>query len=447
MRLVHVMALALAAGLVTSPPATVRESFRVPLSTSWRGGTRERAGADSARVAALLTALGKTDPVICDLIGDQLGNFWMGGERGGLGRFDDAPNVQGAKDSLAGTITDPKAIALLTATLGTDNQCVRRVAAKLLGQSMVATSTLNGLLDNSSPHIRESAAYAAGTGERHETRTALERRLADTASVAAMAAWALGEIQDPASAQALQTAMHSPSPRVRLASAWALGQFEDASYAKDVLPLLRDADPVTRATAAEALGKMKSARVGAALVGALTDRNDAVRRAAVNALSDMEERSAVAPIEGLLLNDPDPDVRRECANALGNMSLGRSLEPLARALGDQDMEVQRAAANAIGDLDDVTKAPAALVRASTSTDIELRRHAVRALAHIGDVATVQALADRLTDDDKDVRLAAVEGLGEMKVAAAIPALTRALNDRDPEVRRAAAEALGKTDDN
>jgi HEAT repeat protein len=192
---------------------------------------------------------------------------------------------------------------------------------------------------------------------------------------------------------------------------------------------------------------MKSPRVGAALVGALTDRNDAVRRAAVNALADMEERSAVAPIEGLLLNDPDPDVRRECANALGNFGLGRSLEPLARALGDQGVEVQRQAANAIGDLNDVTKAPAALIRATTSTDLELRRHATKALAHIRDVATVQTLADRLGDEDKDVRLAAVEGLGEMKVAAAVPALTRALNDRDPEVRRAAAEALGKTEDN
>src|SRR2546427_8256257 len=29
-----------APSLVSSPPATVRESFRVPLSTLWRGGTR-----------------------------------------------------------------------------------------------------------------------------------------------------------------------------------------------------------------------------------------------------------------------------------------------------------------------------------------------------------------------------------------------------------------------
>jgi HEAT repeat protein len=440
MHALQVLIIALAAGLTSSPP--------LPLSAMRRGGTTERPGADSARVASFLSALARTDPVICDLIGDQLGNSWWGGQQGRLGRFDDAPNVQGAKDSLAGTITDPRALSLLVATLGADNQCVRRVAAKLLGQSAVSPNRLNELLDNPSPRIRESAAYAAGVGERRETRPSLERRLADTATgPAAMAAWALGEIQDPASAPALQRAVNASSPRVRLAAVWALGQFEDASYAKDVLPFLRDADAIMRATAAEALGQMKSPRVGAALVGALTDRSDAVRLAAVSALSDMEERSAVGPLEALLINDPNPEVRRDCANALGNLSLARSLEPLARALGDQDVEVQRQAANAIGNLDDVTKAPAALVRATTSPDVELRRHATGALAHIGDVATVQALADRLGDDDKEVRLHAVEGLGEMNVAAVVPALTRALNDRDPEVRRAAAEALGKTQDN
>src|SRR3989441_2844763 len=199
---------------------------------------------------------------------------------GRLGRFADAPNVQGAKDSLAGTITDPRAVALLVATLGTDNPCVRRVAAKLLGRSTVSAAVLRGLFDKPTARIRESAAFAAGVGERRETRAALEHQLADTATgPAAMAAWALGEIQDPASAPALQGAVHTASPRVRLASAWALGQFEDASFAKDVLPLLRETDPVMRATAAEALGRMKSPRVGAALVGALSDRNDAVRRA------------------------------------------------------------------------------------------------------------------------------------------------------------------------
>src|SRR5213076_1696330 len=132
-----------------------------------------------------------------------------------LGRFDDAPNVQGAKDSLAGTITDPRAVSLLVATLGSNNACVRRVAAKLLGRSAVSADVLRGLLDNPSPLIRVSAAYAAGEGERRELVAALARRLDDAAvGPTAMAAWALGEIHDPAAAQALQTALHSASPRV-----------------------------------------------------------------------------------------------------------------------------------------------------------------------------------------------------------------------------------------
>ncbi|MFN2571098.1 MAG: HEAT repeat domain-containing protein [Gemmatimonadales bacterium] len=406
-------------------------------------GVPGRPGADSARVARLLTALGRTDPVICDLIGDQIGNFWMGNDAS-VGRLEDAPDVQGAKDSLHAAVTDPRAIALLQASLSADNVCVRRVAAKLLGNSNVSDAALGRLLADPSPRIREGAAYAAGTGEHRDTRPALERLLADSGAPAAMAAWALGEIEDPASAPALQKAVHSTSPRVRLASAWALGQFEDATYAKDVVPLLRDVDPAMRAVAAEALGQMKSPRVGAALIGALTDRNADVRRTAANALGNMNERSAVPTLEGLLLNDSDADVRRECANALGNISQTRSLEPLARALGAQDADVQREAANAIGNLDDVTTAPAALIRATTSPDIELRRRATDAIADIHDPAAVQALLDRLRDDDKDIRLSAVKGLGEMNVAAAIPGLTRALNDRDPEVREAAAEALGKT---
>jgi len=450
MRAFKALALALGGGAVGAGAIVTAHATHLQVHAVVSSGGPGRAGADSARVGALLTALGHTDPVICDLIGDQLGNFWIGGEPGRIGRFADAPDVQGPKDSLAGTISDPHAVSLLVANLGADNACVRRVAAKLLGQSTVSTSVLSGLIDNPSPRIRESVAFAVGTGERRETRAALERRLADTASgagPAAMAAWALGELGDPAAAPALQSSVHSPSPRVRIASAWALGRFEDATYTKDVLPLLRDPDPVMRAVAAEALGQMKSQRVGAALVGALTDRNDRVRRAAVSALAELHERAAVGPLEELLLNDADPDVRRECAEALASLGLPRSIEPLVRALGDQDIEVQRQAANAIGDLNDVTKAPAALIRATTAADLELRRHATRALAHIGDAATVQALADRLSDDDKDVRLAAVEGLGEMKVAAAIPGLTRALSDRDPEVRRAAAEALGKTQEN
>src|SRR5437588_9584745 len=156
--------------------------FLVLWATAAGGGSPEweRPGADSARVAALLAALAHTDPVICDLIGDQLGNFWMGDDPARLGRFSDAPTrIQGAKDSLAGSVTDPRALTLLAATLGTDNPCVRRVAAKLLGRSAVSAALLRGLLGDASPRVRESAAFAAGVGETRDTGAATEHLLSD----------------------------------------------------------------------------------------------------------------------------------------------------------------------------------------------------------------------------------------------------------------------------
>src|SRR2546430_11617987 len=108
------------------------------------------------------------------MIGDQHGNFWCGAGPARLGRFSDAPTgIQCANDFLDGTITDPRAVALLVGTLGTDNPCVRRVAAKLLGRSTVSAAVLRGLLDNPSPRIRESAAFAAGVGQRRENPGAL----------------------------------------------------------------------------------------------------------------------------------------------------------------------------------------------------------------------------------------------------------------------------------
>src|SRR5260370_27552890 len=154
MRALHAAMIAVAAG---GSATAARLATHAPRSRAV-ADDRGRSGADSARVAALLAALGRTDPVICDLIGDQLGNFWMGGEPGRLGRFDDAPNVQGAKDSLSSSITDPRAVTLLVATLGTHNTCVRRVAAKLLGQSNVPGPVWTGLCTSPAPRRREGAA-------------------------------------------------------------------------------------------------------------------------------------------------------------------------------------------------------------------------------------------------------------------------------------------------
>jgi HEAT repeat protein len=374
---------------------------------------KSRPGPDSGRVAILIDALGRTDPVVCELIADQLGNFWWGGGRDGVGRLAAAPaTVQVAKDSIGGTITDPRAINRLVTELDGPNACTRRVASKLLGQSNVGAARLNVLLADGSANIRESAALAAGNGEHKDVMPALERALNDQSpAVAAMAAWALGEIEDRSSVPALLKLVRSGDARVRLSAIWALGQIEDARAVPDIVVTLRDP-------------------------------NRAIREMSADVLGDLEKADAVAPLEIALAGDADARVRAEAAESLGQISSPTSGAALGRALSDADITVRRAAAEALGDLDELRTAPAGLVGALSSSDPELRYRAAKALSEIRDPATTQALIGILSSPDAELRKDAVEALGSIGSEPAVQAITKALNDRDPEVRKAAAEALG-----
>lgn len=373
-----------------------------------------RPGPDSGRVAILLDALGRTDPVVCELIGDQMGNFWNGGENWSVGRLAGVPTaLRAAKDSIGGHITDPRAINRLVAELGATNSCVRRVAGKMLGQSAITAARMNSLLADASATVREAAAYAAGNAELRETRGTLERMIKDREpAVAAMAAWAVGEIEDKASVPPLLEAIRGSDTRVRLAAIWALGQIEDTRVVPDLIATLRDPDASIRAMTADVLG-------------------------------DLEDQAAVAPLERALSSDADARVRAEAAGSLGELSAASSATALGKALSDADLVVRRASAEALGNLDELHTAPPGLTAAVQSPDPELRHHAAGALAEIADPSTTPALIGLLSDSDAELRKHAAEALGEIGTAAAVSGLTRALEDRDPEVRRAAVEALGE----
>jgi HEAT repeat protein len=405
---------ALGAGAVGAAVKLSPDAMTVTSEQAWK---HERPGPDSARVAMLLDALGRTDPLVCDLLGDQIGNFWSSGERGGVGRLAASPpTLRAAKDSIGGTITDARAIKRLVAELDAPNACTRRVASKLLGRSTIPVAQLSALLSDASPNVRESAAMAAGNGEHHDLAPALIKALDDRVpAVGAMAAWALGETEDRTAVPALIKALRGGEPRVRLAAIWALGQMEDARATPDVLTTLRDADPVTRAMSADVLGRLES-------------------------------KEAIGQLEQALGSDPDWRVREAAARALGHISIRSSATALGKALGDADVRVRRAAAEAIGDLDDLEVAPDGLVAALSSSDAELRHRAARALCSIGDPTTTSALVGLLSSTDSDLRKDVVEGLGKIGTPEAVRGMTKALNDKDPQVRRAAAEALGEAKD-
>ncbi|HJP58770.1 MAG TPA: M56 family metallopeptidase [Gemmatimonadaceae bacterium] len=63
-----------------------------------------------------------------------------------------------------------------------------------------------------------------------------------------------------------------------------------------------------------------------------------------------------------------------------------------------------------------------------------------------DTGVVNALIERLADENADVRRAAASSLGKLKDSRAVPGLIGALKDRDAKVRAAAAEALAEFED-
>lgn len=377
----------------------------------------ERPGPDSTRVAMMLDAMQRTDPVACEMLSDQIGNFWWGNGDWDIGRLSDARReVVAAKDSVSGRVRDAGAVRHLVARLDSDDPCVRRTAAKMLGHSTASDALLTGLLDATSARVREAALLAMGEAERPSLRPRIERELRDRdAAVAAMAAWAVGELEDRASIGALEDVLDHDDAKVRMTAAWGLGMIEDG-------------------------------RAVPALLRMLDDREVMVRWAVVDALGDIESRDAADRLERVVRSQDDRRVRLAAIEALGNIEDQGSVDALASVLDGSDVELAVAAAEAIGNLDNLHEAPAGLLRAAASSHHELRRAAIFTLESIEDPAAVPAMLAVINDPDAEIRRAAIEMLGEVRAMTAKDALTRALGDPDPEIRKAAIEALAELED-
>jgi HEAT repeat protein len=318
---------------------------------------RHRAGPDSGRVALLFAALEKTDPIVCDLITDQLGNFWWGDGHAGLGRYADRPaTLDAAKDSVGSPVSDPRAILRLVGELSNPNYCARRLAGKMLGNSAVAGSRIAALFASSDVAVREGALYATGNRDTNDLRAAIEKMLDDREPrVAAMAAWALGQHEDDhAAIPALIRAARASDTHVRAAAVWALGRMHDEEGQAKVLPTVRDAlgdrDVTVRRVAVSAYGDFEEIREApAALVSAMNAGDAELRYLAARTVAHIADPATTKQIIALS-TDPDRDLRKEAVEALGKIGSSEAVGALTRALGDKDREVRKAAAEALGEL-------------------------------------------------------------------------------------------------
>lgn len=232
-----------------------------------------------------------------------------------------------------------------------------------------------------------------------------------SAAVRGRAALAIGRIGDKRGADALIELFNQDRDmNVRAMAAFALGELEDAkavsSLGSAISPLLapphkRDEPPLVRARVCEAIGKILSAgRSSKTLdLGIAIDADTIAKQ-----LPDPQSRLTADEklLTGLAIA------------ALMRLQVSVSVEPLARQLKSNDAEIRAQAANALARLrQPIEAAVPALIEALNDGDADVRANAARALGASKDARAVEPLVRLLDDKNDRVQVNAVRALSAL----------------------------------
>lgn len=188
----------------------------------------------------------------------------------------------------------------------------------------------------------------------------------------------------------------------------------------------------------------------------LTDEDEDVRAKAIDGLWEDDDAALIAPLVGMLKEDPSTLVRAQAAIALGRFAFLAELEELngrqssivrealLGAIRDagEAMEVRRRAVEAIsffGD-EEVTRIIKAAYR---DAEEKMRISAVFAMGRNADPCWRETAMAELENPNPEMRFEAARACGELENAKAVPTLIRLIGDPDREVQGAAIWALGQ----
>lgn len=233
----------------------------------------------------------------------------------------------------------------------------------------------------------------------------------------------------------------SPSASSTPSAAQQLAEAQRAEIAR-LTALLQSGDEEERRNAVHRLAAMRDPATTEALRTALDDKAERVRAAALAGLGHLQEPALAPFIAIYLTKEKSPFVRKVAAYALGQTGGSEATAALIIGLRDKDMEVRGAAAVALSRTPDGA-AIAPLIVALQDKSSFVRAHAAAALG-INGRAAAQAVPPLIkvltTDEDHEARRQAAEALGQIGEPSALPALERAEHSSDPYLSQAAREA-------
>lgn len=366
----------------------------------------------------------------------------------------------------------------------------RQAAAELLrgeDQRRFDLPMLQRLAASPSPYVRRRTALALARLRRFEALPLLQGLLLDPdTSVAATAAFALGQVGDTAAVAALSQTLRDPvldrRPTVAAEAAYALGKLRSPAASDSLTAFLararqgapeqavgsallatwksprpdrldhlvrwtQSADPALRWRAAYSLVRRPDPRATPELLRLSADPDPRVRALALRGVTAPLADSAaipgeqVVPLLSTALRDRDYTVRINAARALGSFSRPAAVEALSSVLGP-DSHLAVAATESLGRIGAPAAAAAPRLRelaASESTQIHVRQAALEALARVSP-ATAQALAVGWAADPRwRLRAAAARALSRT-AGASDPRLLALAGDQDGRVAAAALQA-------
>jgi HEAT repeat protein len=177
----------------------------------------------------------------------------------------------------------------------------------------------------------------------------------------------------------------------------------------------------------------------------LESENGELRREGIRSLRrlarfDPEARNALRQ----MLDDPDPSVRREAIDAVGDLGDKEAIPSLMQLLDDGDAESRREAVQNLGKLGAKLAGPS-IAELLADPSERVRREAADVLGRLGTKEATAALLGALGDKDEEVRGETIAALGEIGAPEALPHL-RKIYDTDPGRHRVrlvrALQALG-----
>jgi HEAT repeat protein len=343
-----------------------------------------------------------------------------------------------------GGLPKPKVVEPLCRALDDESDEVRETAAKALGGrgAEIAIEPLKKSLGDKEPKVRKAAMLALITYERPVSLWGC--------------AWLAGEGGPRQKTEARETLLAAAGDAILpLRTALTDGAWQVRSAATEIMAALKDPrveeqlgavlqtdpDADVRKAAAVALGDLLGPNAPDALLAALNNTQEDVAVRSAAAKSLTRYGAEKGLLAWIWMLAIGDDAQKTTGHRVVADAGLAAFDPLCAALKDGYWTVRRAAAGALVEMKD-PRAVLPLCNALSDGDWQVRLSAAEALAQIADRTSFVPLKRTLTDPISGVRAAAALALGRLRAIESVEALTPMLTDPDYEVRAATIRALG-----